>query len=181
MFVLAQNGEPWRLAVLEHMVDLMLNKLAILAAAVVLSAPVALAAESVKVHVFTAHDPSGLTDEPTAARLKAVEDIKKRLAKNSDVTLVDDPSAAQVAIEVTSAGAEEGRNRTVATTTVVAGTAITNPGTALPDYVGRATITSGTFKTVIESSLGPFGRTYGENLARKFEEWFKKNAKALAK
>lgn len=181
LFVLAQNGAPWRLAVIEHMVDLMLNKLTVVVAVVALSGLLVCAAESVTVHVFTAHDASGLTDDATAARLKAVEDMKTRLAKNRNVTLVEDPAAAKIAIEVTGAGAEEGKNRTVATTTVVAGTAITNPGTALPDYVGRAIITSGTFKTTIESSLGPFGRTYGENLARKFEEWLKKNAAVLVK
>lgn len=181
LIVLAQTGNPCLLNAVESLVDLMLKRLGLilLCLSLVGCGAVAFAAGSVSVHVFTAHDPSGLTDDATASRLTAVEDIKKRLRKNADVTLVDDPSAAKVQIEVISAGAEAGTNRTVATTTVVAGTAITNPGTALPDYVGRATITSGTFKTNIESSLGPFGRTYGENLARKFEDWLKKNAKAL--
>lgn len=154
----------------------------VIAACVFMAAlSVAVAAEPVAVHVFTVHDQTGLTDDATTERVKAVDDIKKRLTKNTAVRLVDDPAAAKVVIEVTSAGQEEGTQQTVATTSVVAGVAVTHPSSKLPAYVGRATISSGTFKTNIDASIGPFNRTYGENLARKFEDWLKKNAAALSK
>ena len=143
-----------------------------------IAAPV-VAQGQVAVYVHTAHDPSGLTDEATTERLKAVADMKKRLAKNGDVRLVDTPDAARISVEVVNAGAEKGDNKTVTTTKVVAGVAITQGGDAMWDFVGRANITSGTFKTTIESSIGPFGRSYGENLGRKFDDWLKKNLKAL--
>jgi len=54
---------------------------------------------------------------------------------------------------------------------------VTNQGGKVLDYRARATITKGTYRTAIDASLGPFNRSYGENLGRKFEDWIKKDGK----
>jgi hypothetical protein len=147
--------------------------------AIVLALASSAAAQSpITVHIFTAHDPGGLVDEATTERLKTIPDVKKRLATQANLQVVETPEEARIIVEVISVGAEA---ITTTTTTVVGAAAISQPGAARWKHIARATIRSGTFTTNIETSLGPFGRTYGENLARKVEDWVKQNRAALTK
>jgi hypothetical protein len=132
----------------------------------------------VRFHVFTQADPSGLLDEAGEERVKAVADIKARLSKNPQIELVDRREDARVTVEVLSAGAEDGGQGSSLVVPVDGAAIVTAPGKKF-EFVGRARLTSGTFTTNLESSVGPFGRSYGENLARKVEDWMKKNGAAL--
>lgn len=146
-----------------------------------LSAPVS-AQTPISVYIFTAHDASGLVDKPTEERLKCVADMRTRLAKFRQVQLVDSPENAKISVEIVRVGEEDSSSQTVAVTNVVGkGTAITNPSHAVPTWIAHARITSGTYQSELESSIGPFMRTYGENMGRKLEDWIQKNMAALRK
>jgi hypothetical protein len=45
----------------------------------------------------------------------------------------------------------------------------------------RAELIYGNTLTHLDASIGPFGRTYGENLGRKVEDWLKKHPEAREK
>lgn len=135
-------------------------------------------AQPVTARVSTAHDASGLVDKPTTDRLAAVEDIKKRLAKSKAIALVD--GDAKILIDVTSVGWEDQGAKTVAVAAPIGnGVAAAVPPASLQEFTGRVRVTSGTFLTEFDAGLGPFGRSVGENLARKIEDWLKQNATAL--
>jgi hypothetical protein len=136
-------------------------------------------AQTVPVYVFTQADASGLVDDSTAERVKAVADIKSRLSKNKAVLVVETSETARVAVEVLATGAEDRGDRSVTTAVTSGGLTVVSPGTTVYRFTGRARLTSGTFSTDLSSSLGPFGRSYGENLGRKIEDWIGKNAKIL--
>lgn len=137
-------------------------------------------AQPVTVRVITAHDPSGLVDKATTDRLAAAEDLKKRLAKNKAVALTDHPDAA-VTIDVTGVGWEDRGARTAATAAPLGnGVVAAVPSTALQEFRGHVRITRGTFTTEFDAGLGPLGRSVGENLARRVEDWLKQNAAVLA-
>lgn len=142
------------------------------------AAPALAADDKIRIAVVTVADPSGLVDKPTEERLKAVADMKKRLSANKDVAIVERREEAQAVIEVMQAGAEEG-GPGISTVHAIGSVAVVTPPAKTWEFVGRATLTSGTFTTNFEASIGPFGRTYGENLARKVEDWLKKNVSAL--
>lgn len=151
----------------------------LLALSLLLCSAAAAHAQAVPVYVFTQADPSGLVDDSTAERVTAVADIKARLAKNASVRVVETLETARVAVEVLRTGAEDRGDRSVTTAVTSGGLTVVNPGTTVYRFSGHARLTSGTFSTNLESSIGPFGRSYGENLGRKIEDWIKKNAKAL--
>lgn len=135
----------------------------------------------VRLHVFTQADPSGLVDKPTSERLKAVADMKKRLARLKTVQLVERADGAQATIEVMSAGWEIDGGRSATVAAPVGSATVITGGNPTESLNARATLRSGTFTTDFEASVGPFMRTFGENLARKAEDWLKVNIDALRK
>jgi len=152
-----------------------------LVAALVVLPSVVFAQSPIPIYVFTTHDATGLValEDTSKERTTAVADMKKRLAKNQTVRLVDTPEAATVTIEVVGAGMEWTRQGAAVTTYIGNGQAVTRQGPNTPEASSRAMLRSGTFETQIDASLGPFGRSYGENLARKVETWLEKNRATL--
>lgn len=131
------------------------------------------------IYVFTAHDSSGFTDKATEERLKSVDGIKSRLAKNKTVTLVDSADAAKVVIELTSVGYEDTGDSQSTTSRGLFGTVNTTTQEK-SEYSERATLKAGTYQTELQAGIKMFGATHpGEQLTKKIEEWLKKNAAAL--
>lgn len=149
-------------------------KLLIAAAFVIVAAS---SAHAQTVRVFTPHDASGLTDKPTKDRMAAVEDMKKRLVKVKGVALVDADAA--LGLEVTSVGWEDAGKAIATAAPLGNGIVGVSPSTTLQELRGHVRLTSGTFSTEFDAGVGPFGRSVGENLARKVEDWLKENAAAL--
>jgi hypothetical protein len=147
---------------------------------VYLSVGLASAQLPIHLYVFTPTDPSGLTDEATRERLAAVADMKKRLTQMKDVTITESADDATIRLEVISVGGEP-TGQTFATAVPIGGAVVISRSPPMAIFTGRVKLTSGTFTTEFDAGLGPFGRSIGENLARKVEGWLNKNRKALAK
>lgn len=141
-------------------------------------AQIGYAKNGIRVYVFTQTDSSGLTDDATEARLGTVSTLKKFLAKNETVELVDDRDAAKVVVEITGVP-KESIGTSASTVAGVGRVGVVTPGQDLVVPTGHATVTSGTFRTELSSTAGPFGRTVGENIGRKLLEWVKRNSAAL--
>ena len=96
------------------------------------------------------------------------------------VTLAESAESATIVVTVTSAGAEDtGQKSPTTIQRGVFGGVTATEGVPLKKFAGRATLQHGPMLYHLESSIGPFGRTYGENLGRKVEDWLKKNSKSL--
>lgn len=138
-------------------------------------------AQTVRLYVFTAADPSGLVDKATTERVKVVDGLKQRLAKNKAVQLVNAATDAQVTVEVTSAQSEDTGSATADSRRGVFG-GVTTETSKKSEWIERAKLRSGTFETELSAGVKLFGKTSpGEQLTKKVEEWLKQNQAALTR
>lgn len=129
----------------------------------------------IRVHVFTAVDPSGFTDQNGRDRTDAVKDVRVSIAKMKGVVVAPTSIDADVTFEITR------RVKEMAKTSMSKSMWKNNSWSRSPDSMQPflyGTVTVGTFTTELRGAE-PDSEHHGGNLAKAFEQWLRENRAQL--
>lgn len=137
------------------------------------------AAPVVRVHLFTNAHPSGLVDQMTKEREKAVGEVTKRIRKEKGVQIVSSPEQAQVVIEITSAAiVRAGERKTVMGALFGPPPGSGNPNALVPEI--RAQLRAGDYAVEMVGSSQLRWKQCWNELAAQLKAWLIDNRAKLA-